>query len=137
MNITPSRTVVLYVIATAIFLACDLVWLGLVARGFYQRHLGYLMRNPVNWAAALLFYLLFVVGLLIFAIKPALEVQHPLRALLYGALFGFFTYATYDLTNLATVRDWPLIVTVADLSWGVVLCSIVACATYGVAVRIW
>ena len=137
MNITPSRTVVLYVIATAIFLACDLVWLGLVARGFYQRHLGYLMRNPVNWAAALVFYLLFVVGLLIFAIKPALEAQNPLRALLYGALFGFFTYATYDLTNLATVRDWPLIVTVADLSWGVVLCSIVACATYGVAVRIW
>jgi uncharacterized membrane protein len=137
MNITPSRTVVLYVIATAIFLACDLVWLGLVARGFYQRHLGYLMRNPVNWAAALLFYLLFVVGLLIFAIKPALDAQNPLRALLYGALFGFFTYATYDLTNLATVRDWPLIVTVADLSWGVVLCSIVACATYGVAVRIW
>jgi uncharacterized membrane protein len=137
MNITPSRTVVLYVIATAIFLACDLVWLGLVARGFYQRHLGYLMRNPVNWAAALVFYLLFVVGLLIFAIKPALDAQNPLRALLYGALFGFFTYATYDLTNLATVRDWPLIVTVADLSWGVVLCSIVACATYGVAVRIW
>ena len=137
MNLTPSRIVVLYVIATAIFLACDLVWLGLVARGFYQRHLGYLMRNPVNWAAALLFYLLFVVGLLIFAIKPALDVQNPLRALLYGALFGFFTYATYDLTNLATVRDWPLIVTVADLSWGVVLCSIVACATYGVAVRIW
>ena len=137
MNITPSRTVVLYVIATAIFLACDLVWLGLVARGFYQRHLGYLMRNPVNWAAALIFYLLFVVGLLIFAIKPALDVQNPLRALLYGALFGFFTYATYDLTNLATVRDWPLIVTVADLSWGVVLCGIVACATYGVAVRIW
>ena len=137
MNVTPSRIVVLYVIATAIFLACDLVWLGLVARGFYQRHLGYLMRNPVNWAAALLFYLLFVVGLLIFAIKPALDAHNPLRALLYGALFGFFTYATYDLTNLATVRDWPLIVTVADLSWGVVLCSIVACATYGVAVRIW
>jgi len=137
MNITPSRIVVLYVIATAIFLACDLVWLGLVARGFYQRHLGYLMRNPVNWTAALIFYLLFVVGLLIFAIKPALDVQNPLRALLYGALFGFFTYATYDLTNLATVRDWPLIVTVADLSWGVVLCSIVASATYAVAVRIW
>ncbi|MGE5357419.1 MAG: DUF2177 family protein [Bacteroidales bacterium] len=137
MNITPSRTVVLYAIATATFLACDLVWLGLVARGFYQRHLGYLMRNPVNWTAALVFYLLFVVGLLIFAIKPALEVQQPLRALLYGALFGFFTYATYDLTNLATVRDWPLIVSVVDLTWGVVLCTIVAGATYGVAVRLW
>jgi uncharacterized membrane protein len=137
MTITPSRTVVVYVIATAIFLACDLVWLGLVARGFYQRHLGYLMRQPVNWVAALVFYLLFVVGLLIFAIKPALEVQQPLRALLYGALFGFFTYATYDLTNLATVRDWPLVVSVADLSWGVVLCTVVAGATYGVAVRLW
>ena len=95
------------------------------------------MRNPVNWAAALIFYLLFVVGLLIFAIKPALDAQSSARALVYGALFGFFTYATYDLTNLATVRDWPLMVTVVDLSWGVVLCGTVACARYAVAARIW
>ena len=77
MNLTPSRIVVLYVIATAIFLAGDLVRLGLVAEGFYQRHLGYLIRSPDNQAAALVFYLLFVVGLLLFAIKPALDVHNP------------------------------------------------------------
>jgi uncharacterized membrane protein len=137
MNLTPARAIVLYLITTSIFLACDLVWLGIVARGFYQRHLGYLMRNPVNWAAALIFYLLFVVGLVIFAIKPALDAQSSARALGYGALFGFFTYATYDLTNLATIRDWPLIITVVDLAWGVVLCGTVAWASYGVAARIW
>ena len=137
MNMTPARAIVLYLIATSIFLACDLVWLGIVARGFYQRHLGYLMRNPINWAAALIFYLLFVVGLVIFAIKPALDAQSSARALVYGALFGFFTYATYDLTNLATIRDWPLVITVVDMAWGVVLCGTVAWASYGVATRIW
>ena len=74
---------------------------------------------------------------MIFAIKPALDAQSSTRALVYGALFGFFTYATYDLTNLATIRDWPLAITVVDLSWGVVLCGTVAWASYGVAARIW
>jgi uncharacterized membrane protein len=135
MNITPVRAAVLYLITTCVFLACDLVWLGVVARGFYQRHLGYLMRPQPNWPAALLFYLLFIVGLLIFVIKPALDAHSAVRALTYGALFGFFTYATYDLTNLATVRDWPLVITVVDMTWGVVLCGIVSWVSYGISAR--
>jgi uncharacterized membrane protein len=99
----------------------DMIWLGVVAKGFYRRHLGELMSPKVNWIAAMLFYLLFIVGMLVFAIRPALVAGIPLNALLYGALLGFISYATYDLTNLATLKDWPLIVTVIDLIWGTVL----------------
>lgn len=136
MDVTMMKAVRIYLITVPIFLLIDLVWLGLVARGFYQRHLGYLMRPQVNWTAAIVFYLLFVVGIVLFAVKPALEAQSATRALVYGALFGFFTYATYDLTNLATVRDWPLIVTVVDLIWGTVLCGSVAWLSYLVSNRL-
>ena len=117
---------ILYLVTLAVFLAIDLVWLGLVARGFYRRHLGYLMGPKVNWAAALLFYLLFIAGLLVFAVRPAIAGGAPLQALWLGALLGLVCYATYDLTNLATVRDWPLIVTAVDLVWGTVLGGVVS-----------
>ena len=107
-----------------------------MAKDFYQRHLGYLMRPQVNWAAAISFYLLFVMGIVIFALKPALVEQNPTRALIYGALFGFFTYATYDLTNLATVRDWPVVVAVVDLVWGTVLCGAVAWVSYHASIKL-
>jgi len=136
MTITPIKTIVIYLITVSVFFLIDLCWLGVVAKGFYQRHLGYLMRPQVNWAAALSFYLLFIIGIVIFAVKPALQAQNPVRALFYGALFGFFTYATYDLTNLATIRGWPWIVTVVDLTWGVTLCGTVAWASYFVSIRL-
>ena len=94
------------------------------------------MRPQVNWGAAILFYLLFIIGIVLFAVRPALELQSPMRALVYGALFGFFAYATYDLTNLATVRDWPVIVTVIDLIWGTVLCGAVALGSYVISNKI-
>ena len=130
MNVTPTKTLLVYLITVPIFFIIDLVWLGVIAKGFYQKHLGYLMRPQINWAAAILFYLLFIIGIVFFAVRPALELQSPMRALVYGALFGFFAYATYDLTNLATVRDWPVIVTVIDLIWGTVLCGAVALGSY-------
>lgn len=136
MNFTTAKTLIVYLITVPIFFLIDLVWLGVVAKGFYQRRLGYLMRPEVNWAAAISFYLLFVIGIVIFAIKPALEARNPMRALVYGALFGFFTYATYDLTNLATVRDWPWIVTLVDLVWGTALCGSVEWASYFVSIRL-
>jgi uncharacterized membrane protein len=98
-----------------------MIWLGVVAKGFYRRHLGSMMSPNVNWIAAMLFYLLFIVGLLVFAIRPALVAGVPLNALFYGALLGLISYATYDLTNLATLKDWPMIVTFIDLIWGTVL----------------
>ncbi len=127
---TPMKAVLIYFITVPIFFLIDLVWLGFVAKGFYQRHLGYLMRSQFNWTAAILFYLLFIIGIVFFAVRPALAAQSPARALVYGALFGFFTYATYDLTNLATVKDWPVIVTVVDLVWGTVLCAAVSWSSY-------
>jgi uncharacterized membrane protein len=133
---TLMKMFVVYLITVPVFFAIDLCWLAVVARGFYQRHLGYLMRPQVNWAVAISFYLLFVIGIVVFAVRPALEAQNPLRALVYGALFGFFTYATYDLTNLATVKGWPWIVTAVDLAWGVTLCGTVAWVSYGVSVRL-
>jgi uncharacterized membrane protein len=125
----------LYLIALPVFFAIDLVWLGVVAKGFYRRQLGSLMREGVNWPAAIVFYLLFILGLVVFVIAPAMDDGSWLRALLYGALFGLIAYATYDLTNLATLRDWPLLVTVVDLMWGGVLAAAVSVATYGLAVR--
>lgn len=116
-----KQTVFLYFITLATFFVIDMIWLGLVAKEFYRRHIGPLMSSKVNWAAALLFYLLFIVGLLVFVIRPSLQANFPLHALLYGALFGLISYATYDLTNLATLRNWPLVVTMVDLIWGTVL----------------
>jgi uncharacterized membrane protein len=118
---TFKQLVIMYFIALAVFFAIDMIWLGVVAKGFYRRHLGELMGPKVNWIAAMLFYLLFIVGLLVFAIRPALVDGAPLHALFFGALLGLISYATYDLTNLATLKDWPLVVTVVDLVWGTIL----------------
>lgn len=111
----------LYLITLAVFFLVDMVWLGVVARGFYRKHLGPMLSPKVNWLAAVLFYLLFIVGLLVFAIRPAVLHGRPVAALFLGALLGLISYATYDLTNLATLKDWPLVVTVVDLVWGTVL----------------
>jgi len=120
----------LYVITIPIFFIVDMIWLGLIAQGFYKKYLGFLMRPRVNWTAAVIFYLLFIIGIIFFSVQPALQAGSWTKAMIYGALFGFFTYATYDLTNLATIKDWPLIVTVIDIIWGSVLCGIVATASY-------
>jgi uncharacterized membrane protein len=118
---TFKQTVLLYLITLAVFFLVDMVWLGVVARGFYRKHLGPLLNPKVNWLSAILFYLLFIVGMLIFAVRPAILPGRPDEALLLGALLGLISYATYDLTNLATLKDWPLVVTVVDLVWGTVL----------------
>jgi uncharacterized membrane protein len=118
---TGKQMLVMYLITLVAFFLIDMVWLGVAARGFYRKHLGPMLSPKVNWAAAILFYLLFIAGLLVFAIKPALLGGKPLQALFFGALLGLVSYATYDLTNLATLKDWPLVVTVVDLVWGTVL----------------
>jgi uncharacterized membrane protein len=118
--------ILLYIITLVVFFFIDMIWLGVVAKGFYRRHLGALMSPKVNWISAMLFYLLFIVGLLVFAVRPALVAGIPINALFYGALLGLISYATYDLTNLATLKDWALIVTIIDLIWGTVLGGIVS-----------
>jgi uncharacterized membrane protein len=103
------------------FFAIDMVWLGLVARTFYRKQLGFLLAPSPNWIAAVSFYLLFILGILVFVVLPGLKSGSLSATLWRAALFGLITYATYDLTNLATVKDWPLLVTVVDLAWGTVL----------------
>ncbi|HPG42643.1 MAG TPA: DUF2177 family protein [Acholeplasmataceae bacterium] len=120
----------LYGIAFVFFLVIDLIWLGLIAKNLYQRQIGHLMSDSVNWAAAIIFYLLFIVGLVYFAILPAVNDGEWLRALALGAFFGFITYATYDLTNLATLKDWPIQITLIDLAWGTFLGASISTLTY-------
>jgi len=111
----------LYLATLGAFFAIDLVWLGLVARQFYREQIGFLLAPEPNWLAAIIFYLLFVLGILVFAVLPGLESDSIKKTLFLGAFFGLVTYATYDLTNLATVKGWPLLVTVVDLIWGTFL----------------
>jgi uncharacterized membrane protein len=125
----------LFFIALAAFFAIDMVWLVFVAKSFYQKHLGFIMRPDVNWIAAIIFYLLFIAGLVIFVIAPAIEKHSWTHALIYGALFGLITYATYDLTNLATLKDWPVLVTIVDLAWGMVVSTTVSVVTYIIVAR--
>jgi len=120
----------LYIIAFVIFLAIDAVWLGMVAPKFYKAQIGHLMSDKPNLIAALVFYLIFIVGVVYFVIYPAIEAQSISKLIISGALFGFMTYATYDLTNLATLRDWPIQVTIVDLIWGTTLSTLIGLFTY-------
>jgi uncharacterized membrane protein len=127
----------LYAIALSVFFALDMVWLGLVAKNFYREQIGKLMKPDINWGAAIIFYLIFIGGLVVFVIAPAMEKGSWKHALLLGALFGLVCYATYDLTNLALAKDWPLLVTIVDLVWGAVLSASVSIVTYLIATKIW
>lgn len=126
----------LYFIALPVFFAIDMVWLVLIAQKFYAKQIGFLMKSDINWGAAISFYLLFVVGLVHFVITPALEKNMWINALIFGALFGLITYATYDLTNLATIKNWPLLVTIVDLIWGSVLAASISTITFLIAKKI-
>ena len=126
----------LYAIALPVFFAIDMVWLGLVAKDFYRGQIGSLMKSDINWTAAIIFYLLFIIGLVVFVITPAVEKGSWTYALVFGAFFGLITYATYDLTNLATLKDWPILVTLVDLAWGAVLAASVSVVTYLIAGKI-
>lgn len=126
----------LYLITLPIFFAIDMLWLGLIAKSFYAKQLGYLMKTEVNWVAGVLFYLLFIAGLVVFVLTPALEKHSLMHAVLLGAFLGLISYATYDLTNLATIKDWPLLVTGVDLVWGMVLSATVSTIAYLIAVRL-
>jgi uncharacterized membrane protein len=122
----------LYLATLIIFLTVDLVWLGLVARPCYEQQLGVLLVPTPNWVAALAFYLLFNVGLLVFVVGPSLPTNSLTPTLLRAALFGLVTYATYDLTNLATLKDWPLLITVVDMLRGTSLSVIVSLVSFRV-----
>lgn len=122
-----------YLAALVTFLIIDGVWLGVVARSFYVQQIGHLLRPAPNFGVAGLFYLIYVVGVVVFAVLPALSQQSWQTAVLLGALFGFIAYGTYDLTNLATLANWPVLVSIVDMIWGAVLTATVALAGYHAA----
>lgn len=126
----------LYAIALPIFFAIDMFWLGIVSKNLYREQIGHLLKSDVNWVAAIIFYLIFIAGLIIFVIEPAIEKNSWAHALFFGAFFGLVTYATYDLTNLAVAKDWPLLITIVDLIWGSVLAASVSTLVYLVAKKI-
>jgi uncharacterized membrane protein len=126
----------LYFIAFPVFFVIDMIWLVLVAKNFYKEQIGFLMKPDINWPAAIIFYLLYIAGLVIFVISPAMAKNSWTNAVLFGALFGLITYSTYDLTNLATIKDWPVLVTIVDLIWGMVLSASISVITYLIASRV-
>lgn len=113
--------ILLYLVVLGSFFVIDMIWLGLVAKNFYKKQLGFIMAEKVNWPAAIIFYLLFIGGLVFFVIYPSLGQDSWFYAFLTGAFFGMICYATYDLSNLATLKDWPPVVTIVDLVWGSLL----------------
>jgi uncharacterized membrane protein len=123
----------LYLLTIPIFFLLDLIWLGYIAKGFYRQNLAFILSPEVNWPAAIVFYLIYIVGILFFAVAPAIERSSITRALIWGVSYGFFTYATYDLTNMALIKDWPLKIVVVDILWGMVLCGVVAMLSFVVA----
>lgn len=125
-----SKLILSYGLTFAVFFVIDMAWLGFIAKDLYRKHLSAFLSDQVNWSAAIVFYLLFIVGVFIFAIMPAVEKDSVRSAMLLGGLFGFFTYATYDLTNLATLKNWPLTIVFIDVVWGFVLTGLVATAGF-------
>lgn len=116
-----TEFITLFFITFVVFFVIDMLWLGLIAKNIYQQQIGTLLKKDVNWTAAIIFYVLFIIGLVVFVIQPAVVADRFVDVLLYGALFGLITYATYDLTNLATMKDWPIKITLIDLAWGTFL----------------
>jgi len=125
----------LYLIALLVFFIIDMIWLGLVAKNFYRSQIGFLMKTNINWVAAIIFYFLFIAGLVFFVLSPAIEKRSLSYAIMAAIFYGLLTYSTYDLTNLATLKEWPLLVTIVDIIWGMILSVSVSLITYLIAIR--
>lgn len=122
--------IVAYLAAAAVFCLMDFVWLTIIAKNFYQSRMGFLMLDEIKFSAAAAFYLLYLVGLLIFAITPALRQQNWLVAFALSAFLGLIAYASYDLTNLATLKGWSLSLSIVDIAWGMVVSACAGTAGY-------
>ncbi|MCU0790009.1 MAG: DUF2177 family protein [Nitratireductor sp.] len=130
------RYLLTWVSVTAVFLAIDAVWLALVAKGFYQKHIGGMLREEFLMAPAALFYLFYTLCLVILVIVPSVKAASPLQAVFLGALLGLCAYGTYDMTNLATLKGWPVIVSVVDMAWGATITAFVCWVGYMVMSRL-
>ncbi len=124
----------LYTITFVIFLVIDFIWLNSIAKNLYSTKIGHLLAENPKLFPALIFYLIFVVGVIIFAVLPGYEAQNIWKTVILGALFGLLTYSTYDLTNLATLKNWPISVTIIDLIWGTSISTVISIAGYFIAI---
>ncbi|HRW18759.1 MAG TPA: DUF2177 family protein [Dermatophilaceae bacterium] len=122
-----------YLVAAVVFCVLDVLWLGTVAKDLYAAHLGSLLAPKANLGAAVAFYAIFLAGLVYFVIHPAVAEGSWLKALVAGAFFGFVTYATWDLTNLAVLQGFPASIVPIDMAWGTALAATVSMTTYGAA----
>ncbi len=129
------QTLILAAIVFPVMLAIDLLWLGVVGANFYKTQLGALMRPDIVWPAAIAFYIIYALAVAFFVIAPGISAQSLVRVLLTGAFFGLAAYAAYDLSNLATLKNWPLTVTLVDLVWGAAFTAASAGITYFVATK--
>jgi len=120
----------LFLVSFITFLFLDAIWLGLIARGFYSKHLSLYLTDNVIWPSAFIFYIIFNIGLLIFVILPSIEKNSYSTLLIYSILYGLVTFATYDLTNHATIKDWPLIVSIVDMSYGMFVAFVSSSAAF-------
>ena len=137
MDLSAFQIVVTYFISAVTFFIVDFIWLVKVAPKIYRENIGHLMADKPNVPAAVAFYSVFLVGLLIFVIVPALQKSSLNHAAIYGALFGFFTYATFDLTSNAVFKKWPFKITAIDMVWGTVLCCLISIVTFALAKKIF
>lgn len=117
---------VAYIGTAIVFFGLDFIWLSKLAVNFYKREIGPLMLPKPNFAAAGIFYLFYIAGIVYFAVIPALDGGTWQSALLSGAILGFIAYGTYDMTNLSTLKGWSIEVCVADILWGTVLTGVAA-----------
>jgi uncharacterized membrane protein len=130
------KTLVLYFSTLAVCLGIDLTWLGLMNSRFYKPQLSGLMSDKINWLPAILFYILYIIGLLVLVVLPSVDRNSWMRAMVLGGLFGMVAYATYDLSNLATIKNWPVVLTIVDIIWGTALSSILATISYFIAKKL-
>ncbi len=127
------RFIKIYFLSLAIFLSLDFVWLGFIAKKIYQKQIGFLMAAQFRFIPALLFYTIYLFGLVFFAISPTFDTGGLGKAMIFGALFGLVCYATYDLTNLSTLKGWPVKIVLIDLAWGTLLSAMTSGFCYSIA----
>ncbi len=121
-----------YLLSLVVFLGIDSVWLISMNKNFYGKHLAHLMTDKPNLLIAFVFYLINILGMLFLVINPALKENSWNRLLISAAIYGLCTYATYDLTNQATLKNWPAIVTMVDLVWGITLTTAVSAIVFAI-----
>jgi uncharacterized membrane protein len=120
------KAFLIYILTAVVFFSIDMLWLGFLAKDLYNKYLSNFMSDKINWTAAIIFYFIFILGIFYFCVFPAIEKNSLTKAIQNGLLFGLITYATYDLTNLATLKNWPLPIVFIDILWGMALTMLVS-----------